>query len=171
LEHDIDNIHNYDDTNVKTQLQNLTTSVEEKISEITADVRDVQNDVDGLSTRINGISSTSTQVAIQNGSKILLTASFAEGSGSFAQLLPAQVTLNAHDGGDIYGQVTLGPNGVDIMSSEDVEITHTNLQHYVKVTSTQNQISDVNGLKFSTDSAGVVITDFAGTHSCHINWS
>jgi phage-related protein len=61
LEHEIDNVHNYDDTDIKSKFQNLTNSVATQITQIQDSVGAIQDDVNSLSTRLTGISSTSTQ--------------------------------------------------------------------------------------------------------------
>jgi hypothetical protein len=171
IEHEIDNVHNYDDTDLKSKLTLLSSQLDTSIGTINGDISDIQGDVNSLSNRLNGINSTSSQVAITNPSVVRLEASFTEGSGSEIKLIPAQINLITNDGSAVLGQVAIGPDGVDINSDGDVHIAHRQLQHYVTVTSTQNQISDVNGLKFSYDAQGVIITNFVGDKACRVNWS
>jgi uncharacterized protein YoxC len=59
VEHSIDNIHNYYDTNIKKNLQ-----------EITCQIQGVHTDINNITAKLNNITSTTTKLSLKNSSLV-----------------------------------------------------------------------------------------------------
>jgi seryl-tRNA synthetase len=165
VEHTIDNIHNYDDTNIK-----------ENLKEITNQINNVHTDINNITAKLINMTSTTTKLSLTNSNKVEISSLLHDGQdGSRAIIQPQYILLVNKDAADtFYEGLNLGgasnEAGSGIMNSNKVTIAHQNLLHKVEVTANQTNISDVNGLVFSQTSAGVRISDFSNTNHVVIPW-
>jgi hypothetical protein len=60
--------------------------------------------------------------------------------------------------------------GISIESDNDISFTNRSGSHHLKIKSDQIEITDVNGLRISSDNNGVIISDFAISKWVHIPW-
>jgi hypothetical protein len=163
LEHEIDGVHNYDDTDLKTKLQNLNTSIE-----------GINSDINNLSNRLSGISTSSSQVAITNLTEVKLSTRDTNNNGTLVDLSPNQIALINDFNGVYYGHLTLGggstTDGISMESDNDISIFQRSGGHKMKITANKVELTDVNGLKISYNADGVIITDYTNTNVAHIPW-
>jgi predicted nucleic acid-binding Zn-ribbon protein len=75
LEHEIDDVHNYDDTDLKSKIDGLNTKLESFKD-------DVNSDVNGIIARITGINNTSSKISLQNLSNIEVSTMNADNHGT-----------------------------------------------------------------------------------------
>jgi seryl-tRNA synthetase len=166
VEHTIDNIHNYVDSNLKDQLE-----------EITIQINNIHSDINNITAKLNNITNTTTKLSLKNSSLVEIKSVVNDNDdGSQAIIAPQYILLvNKDHAGTFYEGLNLGgastESGSGIMSSNKVTITHQNLLHKIEVTANQPNISDVNGLVFSYNSDGVRINDFKNTHHVIIPWA
>ena len=192
VEHEIDGIHNYDDTAIKTRLDNLTAST-------TTALTDIQADIHALTTKLSSINSSSSTFEImkndnslalspshidmnQEDGLIKITSSWQGMKGSYYQMSADQTSLLVNASTTVLGQITVGGstsdsehpngnNGINIESDNYIHTTLRNLNHYVNVNDDKVAISDVNGLVIEPDgTAGIKIRDMANTKIVHIPW-
>jgi seryl-tRNA synthetase len=165
VEHSIDNIHNYDDTNIK-----------EDLKEITDQINNVHTDINNITAKLINMTSTTTKLSLTNSNQVEISSLLHDGQdGSRAIIQPQYILLVNKDAADtFYEGLNLGgassEAGSGIMSSNKVTITHQNLLHKVEVTANQTNISDVNGLVFSHNADGITIRDFTNTNHVTIAW-
>ena len=192
VEHEIDGIHNYDDTTLKAQLVDLTTRTTTKLNAI-------QADIDSLTARLSSINSTSTTFevmkndnslklspshidVIQQDGVIKVTSSYLDLKGSFYQMTADQTSLIVNAGPTLLGSIIVGgtsadaehPNGsagVDIETDNKIHLVHRTRSHFVKIDDDQISISDINGLIIEPDgTTGIIIRNLAKTKTIHIAW-
>jgi hypothetical protein len=169
VEHEIDGIHNYDDTDIKSRLEDMITSI-----------AGLTNDIETLSGRLNGINSTSSSISIFNQNSVKASVLDDGFSQTTIKILPGQINLQSSEtqNNKLYGQVTLGGSstdkGVIISSDNPIELVTRTLYHYVNVTRDINEISDVNGYVFEAspapNAAGIRIRTFDNEHYVNIPW-
>jgi hypothetical protein len=135
VEHDINVIHNYDDTDIKPRLESMMTALD-----------DMASDIDTLSGRLNGINSTSASISIFNQNSVKTSVLDNGFSQSTIKIVPGQINLQVSetDGNRLYGQLSLGgcstDSGVSISSDNPISLTTRGLNHYVNVLSSKNEI-------------------------------
>jgi hypothetical protein len=169
VEHDIDAIHNYDDTSIKERIGQNEQDIDYIISQLTEHGMEIFE----LLGKFNGIKSLSSSLSLFN--QYRLTASVLDDgyNQTTIGLLPNQINLQVLSGEEnkLYGQVTMGgssnESGVSITSDNEISLTNRGLHHYVTVTKDITYISDVNCFVFepspSSKPAGVRIKSFDGT--------
>jgi hypothetical protein len=169
IEHSIDSVHNYDDSNLKTQLANLVGQVGTN-----------RTDINTLQTRTGNVESSLAGIERDSGLRIKDTALVdvmaynADTPTIYSRLrtLLTSTSLVCNTGTGLPGQINIdSTNGIDIESSLDVYVGKQNGHHYLRVTSDANELSDVNGLKISYDDTGITFTSFDETYSKTINWA
>jgi hypothetical protein len=168
VDHDIDGTHNYDDTDIKTRLEDMLRSID-----------GLADDVEILAGRLNGINSTTYSFSIFNQNSVKASVLDNGFSQTTIGLLPGQINLQSSDtqNNKLYGQVTLGggstDKGVSISSDNPISLTTRTLDHYVNVTRDINEVSDVNGYVFEASPAphsGIRIRTFDNEHYLDIPW-
>jgi hypothetical protein len=168
IEHSIDSVHNYDDSNLKTQISNLITNVGTN-----------RADINTLQTRTGAVENSLTGIERDNGLRIKDTALVdvmaytADAPTIYSRLrtLPASTSLVCNTGTGLPGQININStDGIDIESSLNIYVGKQNGHHYLRVTSDANELSDVNGLKINYDETGITFTSFDETHSKTISW-
>jgi hypothetical protein len=175
LEHEIDGVHNYDDTSLKTKLDTLQNTV-------TTSLASMNTDIESLMTRLTGINTTSTKIELLNRSRLYLSTFDENYNGTELQMLPGQIYMQAREDPVTHGVISLsggvvdssnphGNGGVEVLSDNYVNLGLRTDNHYIKIEKTSLRISDVNGLVIEPDgTAGVKIRDYAHTKICHIPW-
>jgi hypothetical protein len=170
VEHDIDGIHNYDDTDLKTRLEDMLRSID-----------GLADDVDTLAGRLGGINSTTSSISIFNQNSVKASVLDNGFSQTTIKFLPGQISLQSSETGNnkLYKQVTLEGGSTDsrvtISSDNPISLTTRTLDHYVNVTRDKNEISDVNGFVFESTGApnvpGITIRTFDNEHYVDIPWT
>jgi hypothetical protein len=174
LEHEIDGVHNYDDTDLNTKLNSLNTKLE-TFREA------VNSDVNGLISRITGINKTTSKISLQNLLNIEVSTMNASNHGTRIILLPQQITLQNVSESPIpeanpifYGQISIGggltTDGVTIDSDNPITLNSRTGSHHLTVKSDKVEVTDINVLKVSYVGDGVTLKDFTNTHVAHIPW-
>jgi hypothetical protein len=164
VEHSINNIHNYDDTNIK------------ELKEISDQIGNIHTDINNITAKLTDVTSTTTKLSLTNSNQVEISSSLHDGQDSSQAIIQPQYILlvNKDVAGTFYEGLNLGgastESGSGIMSSNKVTITHQNLLHKVEVTANQTNISDVNGLVFSHNADGIRINDFTNTKHITIAW-
>jgi cell division protein FtsB len=169
IEHSIDSVHTYDDSNLKTQLTNLTTTVGTN----RADINTLQTRTNTLEGSISGIEHDSG-LRLKDTSLVDVMAYNSETPTIYSRLrtLPTGATLVCNTGTGLPGQINISNvNGVDIESSLDIYVGKQNGHHYLRITSDANELSDVNGLKITYDNTGITFTSYDDTLSKTIAWA
>jgi hypothetical protein len=73
-----------------------------------------------------------------------------------------------------YAWINLGGgltnDGITMESDNFVTLNNCLGSHHLSVKNDKVDVSDINGLKISSDSTKITITDFANTHVAHIPW-
>jgi seryl-tRNA synthetase len=144
VEHTINNIHNYDDTNLKDNLK-----------EISDQINNIHTDINNITAKLNNITSTTTRLTLKNPMAVEIDALANEANDGTQALITTQFAqiVNKNDTASLYNSLTVGgrttDSGCSLMSSNSISLTHRNLLHSVEVTANRNNISDVNGLVFS----------------------
>jgi seryl-tRNA synthetase len=162
VEHSIDEIHNYDDTNIKAELK-----------EITDQIQGVHTNINNITAKLNNITNTTTKLSLKNSSLVEINYVVNDNDDRSQAIIQPQYILlvNKNHTGTFYEGLNLGgastESGSGIMSSNKVTIT---LLHKIEVTANQTNTSDVNGLVFSYTSNGVRINDFTNTNHVVIPW-
>jgi seryl-tRNA synthetase len=115
IEHSIDNIHNYDYTNIKENLQ-----------EITEQINNVHTDINNITAKLNNITNTTTKLSLKNQSLVEIKSVVNDNDdGSQAIIAPQYILLeNKNHAGTFYESLNLGgastESGSGIMSSNKV---------------------------------------------------
>jgi hypothetical protein len=159
VEHEIDNIHNYDDTSLKNDVNNIKTQIQTAFTNITY-----------LQGQLTGITSSTSELDIKNDALIDISTMDDNKVGSRVFLTKNQVALQSIDkvngNNKIHGQIAVGgPNdtsGIDISSDFNIVIANRYLQHYIRVKEDVVEISDVNGVQIAADSDGITFTKLLG---------
>jgi seryl-tRNA synthetase len=165
VEHTIDNIHNYDDTNLKEDLQ-----------EINEQIQNIHTNINNITAKLINMTSTTTKLSLTNSNQVEISSLLHGGQDGFRAIIQPQyiVLVNKDVANTFYEGLNLGGASTEsrsgIMSSSKVTITHQNLLHKIEVTANQTNISDVNGSIFSQISNGVRISDFSNTNHVVIPW-
>jgi hypothetical protein len=169
VEHEIDEIHNYDDTNLQRKIQDAEAPTESLRSEL-----------EFLANRLEGIRCSEDEIEIKNSQSIKTTTLDSGFNQSTIKILPGQINLQVSQtqNNKLYGQLSLGggstDSGVSISSDNTISLTTRTLDHYVNVTKDINEISDVNGFVFeaspSPKAAGIRIKTFNNEHYLDIPW-
>jgi hypothetical protein len=60
--------------------------------------------------------------------------------------------------------------GIDLTSTNNISLANISGSHHMKITSEQIEMSDVNGMRISLDSDGVIISDYAIAKWVYIPW-
>jgi hypothetical protein len=158
VEHSIDNIHNYDDTNIKEDLQ-----------EISNQIGNVHTDINNVTAKLANITGITTKLSLNNPTQVEINFIVNENDGSHGIFALQYILLVNKDAARTFCEgLHLGgastESGSGLTSSTRASISHTNLLHKVEVTANQTNISDVNGLVFSNTADGVRINDFSNTN-------
>jgi hypothetical protein len=163
VEHTVDDLHNYDDATIKESITNLEIKLQEEIEQVRTDTDSIQNN-------LSGIENTSTKIAIKKSAKIELDNSVNDNKdGSSITMLPIQLLLlNKSDDVGMLNAIALDEI-VSIENSNGIHITNLNLNHWIKIGNTKNDISDVNGLKITYDANGVKFSSFNDTKHATLN--
>jgi hypothetical protein len=168
IEHSIDSVHNYDDSNLKTQLTNLTTNVGTN----RADINTLQTRTGAVENSLSGLSHDNG-LRIKDAALVEVMANIPD-TNTFARLIatPTSAVLQCNDNTSMPGQIAIDPtNGITLESNLNLYVGKHNGQHYLRVTNTKNELSDVNGLKISYNGTGITFTTFDDAHSKTINWA
>jgi hypothetical protein len=157
VEHSIDNIHNYDDTNIKD------------LKEISDQIGDFHTDINNITTKLANITSTTTKLALNKPTQLEIISVVNENDRSHGIFAPQYILLVNKDAANtFYEGLHLGgastESGSELASSTKASISHTNLLHKVEVTANQTNKSDINRLVFSYTADGVKINDFSNTN-------
>jgi hypothetical protein len=86
IEHEIDGVHNCDDTYLKTKLAGL----DEKIKSLS---ENVNSDINGIISRIQNINNTSSKISLQNLTNIEFSSMNGNNHRTKISLLPNQISL------------------------------------------------------------------------------
>jgi hypothetical protein len=165
IEHSIDRVHTYDDSNLKTQLTNLVGTNRTDINTLQTRTGTLENSLSGLS-HDNGL-------RIKDAALVEVMANIPD-TNTFARLIatPTSAVLQCNDNTGMPGQIAIDPaNGITLESNLNLYVGKHNGQHYLRVTSTKNELSDVNGLKISYNGTGITFTTFDDAHSKTITWA
>jgi hypothetical protein len=157
VEHDIDGIHNYEETTLRGDIANI----KERLN-LTA------NDIAILTAKVIGFSYSPSQTTVSNGAVIDLTTMTSDNIGTRVIMTKNQVAIQSADESAISQISVGGPNdisGIDISSDNAITISHRDLQHYVRVKENITEISDVNGIKITAESNGVRFTSADGVRN------
>jgi hypothetical protein len=168
IEHNIDSVHNYDDSNLKNQLSTLTTTV--GINR--ADINTLQTRTSTLEGSLSGIEHDSG-LRLKDTSLVDVTAYTPE-TNIYSRLrtLPTSATLVCNSTSGLPGQINISnANGIDIESSMDIYVGKQNGHHYLRIKNDKNELSDVNGLKISYNDTGITFTSFDDSYSKTISWT
>jgi hypothetical protein len=154
--HDIDGIHNYDDNSIKDSIQQLTN----KFNQLTTDV---SNDLTIVLSKLNGITSLSSKLSLENASNIELLTLNDSNSGSRVLLSQQQLILQTRgDGSNIHGMITIGDGtvngGINIATDQNINISHSNLQHFIEINSNALNVSDINNVVITSNQSGVTFS-------------
>jgi hypothetical protein len=158
VEHTIDNIHNYDDTNLKEDLQ-----------ETNEQIQGVHTDINNITAKLANMSCTTTKLSLTNSNQVEISSLLHDGQDGSRTIMQHQFILlvNKDSAGTFYEELSLGgasnEAGTALMSSNKVSISHNNLAHHIEVTANQTNTSDMNGLVFSHNADGIRINDFTNT--------
>jgi hypothetical protein len=173
LEHEIDGVHNYDDTDIKSKIDGLN----EKLDSFK---NDVNSDVNGIIARIAGINNISSKISLQNLSNIEVSTMNASNHGTRILLTPQQISIQNVSESPIpevnpiyYGLINIGGAGTTdgITIDSDNPIILNNCSGIsLSVKSDKVDVSDVNGIKITYDANGVHFSDFTGIYYANIPW-
>jgi hypothetical protein len=165
VEHSVDNIHNYDDTNTKENLQEISDQIE-----------NLHTYINNITAKLNNITSITTRLTLKNPNAIEIDAVVNEALDGTQTLITKQFAqiVCKDDSANLYNSLAVGGGTTDsrcsLMNNNSISLSHRNLLHHVKVTANQNNISDVNGLIFSYSENGIFIKDFVNAHNVTIPW-
>jgi seryl-tRNA synthetase len=165
IEHSIDNIHNYDNTNIK-----------ENLKEISDLIDNVHTDINSVTAKLSNITGITTRLTLKNPNSIEIDAVVNEALDGTQALITKQFAqiVCKDDSANLYNSLTVGKKTTDskclLMSSNSVSLSHRNLLHHIEITTNRNNISDVNGLGFSYTENGIFIKDFVNAHNVTIPW-
>jgi hypothetical protein len=170
IEHDIDGVHNYNDA----PLKNMIVEVKGNLFDF---VTDINNDINNLAARLNGINITSSKLSLTNDSAIEAAVDVGDNKGTrFNMKNFVQVSAIGEDNNGNStenGQLILGGTtteaGALLESVNKVSLVCSGgSQHSIIIGQAQNTISDVNGLRISSDNDGIIITDWGQTKTARI---
>jgi predicted RNA-binding protein len=172
LEHEIDGVHNYDDTDLKSKIDGLN----EKLDSFK---NDVDSDVNRIIARITGINNTSSKISLHNLSNIEVSTMNGDNHGTRILLTPQQISIKNVSESPIpetnpiyYGSFNIGgagtDDGVTIDSDNPIILNNRSGTHHLSVKSDKVEVSDINGLKLSFDSNKITIIDYTNTHVAYI---
>jgi prefoldin subunit 5 len=173
VEHSIDEIHNYDDSNLKQDIATITSDLTSLLNNINS----IHADIDALNTRLGGITSTTAKIKLANSHEIDAEVYVDDnGTGTSIRMTPAMIYLVSRDDSiNNDAHIVLGggssDDGIVIASAQPIIITNPYLNHYVRVKTNINEISDVNGLVFSYDANGYTIKTFDGNKYNTTAWT
>jgi hypothetical protein len=159
IEHDIDGIHNYEESTLKSDIETIRSALS-----------GVSTDINSISLRLNGISNTSTEYRVINNGFTLSTRGV-EGDGTSIDMTKNQIALSSSDSSQVRGQISVGgsydSSGVSISSDNKIELTNRNQQHYVRVFEDSVTVSDINGIVISVvgDSIRFAVNNKVGSVS------
>jgi hypothetical protein len=164
VEHSIDNIHNYDNTNIK-----------EELKEISDQINNIHTDINNITAKSN-ITRIITKLSLKNPTQIEINFIVNEnGDGSQAVISLLYVLMvnkstdsNIHNALNIGGRST--ETGCSLVSSNNVSISNHNVLQKVEVTEKQTNRIDVNCLVFSHNADGITVRDFTNTNHVLILW-
>jgi hypothetical protein len=170
VEHQIDSIHEYDDTTIKARIEQN----EQEIDHIAEQLIDHGGEIAILLGKLNGIKSLTSSLSLFNEYLVKISAVDNGNTQTTIDLTPNDINLHIPSGSDntLYGNITLGggttESGVSIISDNSINISQRDLSHYVEITKDKTYISDVNGFVFEPSPApkpaGVRIKSFDNEH-------
>jgi seryl-tRNA synthetase len=82
VEHSIDNIHNYDHTNIK-----------EDLKEISDQIGNVHTDINNITAKLANVTSTTTKLALNNSTQVEINSIVNENDGSHGIFAPQYILL------------------------------------------------------------------------------
>jgi hypothetical protein len=177
IEHNIDDLHSYDDSNLKTQLNNLSTTIE-TYNENMSEIRDR---TETLEIKTSDISHPDNATLISNSIQAIISTSpnLNDNINAHSQLklLPTSLNLGVIDSGIIPGQINIINNrsnskGINIMSGMNIDISTSNGQHYLRINpNTGLTVTDINGLKISFNDSGITLTKTDDSKTVLLPWS
>jgi hypothetical protein len=181
LEHEIDGIHNYDDGTLNTKIDNIEEGMKDLEDNIKNVKEHIDSDVNGILARIQGINNTSSKISLQNLSNIEVSTMNSNNHGTKILLSPQQISIQNVSESPIpeanpiyYAWINLGGagtnDGITMESDNFVTLNNRLGSHHLSVKSDKVDVSDINGLKISSDATKITITYFANTHVAHIPW-
>jgi hypothetical protein len=170
VELEIDGVHQYDDSSIKTDIANIKTQI-----------TNTNNNITTLTGKITGYSYMPAQTIIDNSNRIELD-SFVDPYGTRTIMTPNQLTLQANveqpQGGGasvMAGQIVLGgaseTTGISITSEREIHITNTGLEHYIHINPNQVNISDINGIKIANTEQGIVFSALDDSKGILLPWA
>jgi hypothetical protein len=174
LEHDIDGVHNYDDG----PLQNQITELKGNLVDF---VNDINRDINTLSSQLTGINTTSSKISLTNAHEIDARVDLG-GENLGARIIVSGLDVAIEAIGEnpatgdetLKGRIIVGGGttlaGIDLSSINNISLANLSGSHHMKITSEQIEMTDVNGLRISSDNDGVIITDYAGGKWVHLPW-
>jgi chromosome segregation ATPase len=121
VEHSIDNIHNYDDTNIK------------EFKKITDQINNVHTDINNITAKLSNVTSTTTKLSLTNTTQVEISSLLHDGQDGYRAIIQPQYILlvNKDATNTFYKGLNLGGTlneaGSGIMSSNKVKITHHKL--------------------------------------------
>jgi hypothetical protein len=177
VEHEIDNIHEYDDTSIQARIgQN-----EQDIDYMIQLLYDHGGEIAILLGKLNGIKSLTSSLSLFNENHLKMSVLDNGYNQTTIDLTPNDTNLQVASGSDntLYRNITLGggttESGVSILSDNSINISQRDLSHYIEITKDKTYISDVNGFVFEPSPApkpaGVRIKSFDNEHYLDIPWA
>jgi seryl-tRNA synthetase len=92
VEHSVDNIHNYDDTNIK-----------EELKEITDQINNVHTDINNIIAKLININNTTTKLSLTNSNQVEISSLLHDGQdGSQAIIQPQYILLVNKDAANTF---------------------------------------------------------------------
>jgi hypothetical protein len=173
VEHSIDEIHNYDDSNLKGDIAGLSG----QLTDIINSINSIHSDIDAVTTRLNGITSTTAKIKLANPKEIKMEVYADENqTGSAVQMTTAMIYMvNQDTSANAQDTIAIGgassDSGINIASAQKITLTNNLLNHYVRIKNTINEISDVNGLVFSFNDTGYTVKTLDSTKSKTTPWT
>jgi hypothetical protein len=162
LSHEIDGLHNYNDTPVKTQLAAIGTQAVLNRT----DINSLQTRMGTAETKLNGITTDDTTMEIHKSEEIELSTMTDLGHGINVDILLSSIALQHYGegaNGDFFSQIMIGGNTTEsgITINSDNLISISNNTHNTKgIQIAANGQMTIEGAKLNVTSNGV---EFVGT--------